>query len=435
MHQRLHFTDSDLSAAASIEQAFEPRYQRTDRLFGVLMLLQGAALIILSIMLTPTTWSGTESFTHAHIWVSTSLGILITGFPAFLAFSRPGLKSTRIVISISQMLVTALLIHISGGRIEMHFHAFVSLAVLATYLDISVIVAATLTIAADHLVRGVLFPQSVFGDATIQVYRIVEHALWVLFEDAILIVAIMQSRETHRQMHETFNAIHRCMHAMKADSSQVASGDELFGSIEEGLLIIRDAMLMVQHSVSDIDSQTGVLSQTASAAVDVVNAGACQAEQSRDVIRRLHGSVDEIAASIAEINVIAEQTRLLALNATIEAARSNASGAGFAVVAKQVKELSVKASVAANRINKTAQECVARVAESLRATDAIADQLEEVKAIVRSTDETIGRIRIETSSSSLEAERIARAFDVSDSTFNSKRLRTQSFAGQTYSSN
>ena len=110
-------------------------------------------------------------------------------------------------------------------------------------------------------------------------------------------------------------------------------------------------------------------------------------------------------------------------------------GQRLAVVAKQVKELSVKASVAANRINKTAQECVVRVAESLRATDAIADQLEEVKAIVRSTDETIGRIRIETSSSSLEAERIARAFDVSDSAIHSTGLGTKSFQIHSYAVN
>ena len=48
---------------------------------------------------------------------------------------------TRHVIAISQMLTSALLIHLSGGRIETHFHVFGSLAFLAFYLDME---------SADH---------------------------------------------------------------------------------------------------------------------------------------------------------------------------------------------------------------------------------------------------------------------------------------------
>ena len=42
-------------------------------------------------------------------------------------------------------------------------------------------------IAADHLLRGFFWPQSVFGVAIAAPWRVMEHAGWVLFEDAFLI--------------------------------------------------------------------------------------------------------------------------------------------------------------------------------------------------------------------------------------------------------
>ena len=402
-------------SSPSSEDAFAQTYRRADRMFAILMLLQGLALVLIAITVTPRTWSGTESAVHAHVVASVTLGVLVTGFPAVLAWCWPGALATRLVMAAAQMMVTALLTHIAGGRVELHFHAFVSLAFLASYLDVRVIVVATLVVATDHVVRGVVYPQSIFGDATVSYFRIIEHALWVVFEDVILIMTILQTRAKHLQMHETLRTINQCVRAMAADSPAGGQSDDVLHSIDGGLLAIRNAMLALHASVSDIDQQTAVLSQTASSAVNVVDAGVAGAEQSKDRIRRLNESIDQIAAAISEINVIAEQTRLLALNATIEAARSNASGAGFAVVARQVKELSVKASVAANRISKVAKACVSGVGESLEATDALVQQFDEVRSIVRSTDETIGRIRKETSDSSTSAARIAHAFNSADS--------------------
>jgi len=85
------------------------------------------------------------------------------------------------------MLMSALLIHLTGGRIETHFHVFGSLAFLAYYRDWRVLIPATVVVAADHAVRGVYFPQSVFGILTASPWRWVEHAGWVIFEDIILV--------------------------------------------------------------------------------------------------------------------------------------------------------------------------------------------------------------------------------------------------------
>ena len=113
--------------------------------------------------------------------------------------ARPGRTLTRHVIAIGQMLLSALLIHISGGRIETHFHVFGSLAFLAFYRDWRVLISATVVVAIDHVTRGLFWPQSVFGVLVASHWRWLEHAAWVVFEDVFLVRSCVQGVE---EMHE-----------------------------------------------------------------------------------------------------------------------------------------------------------------------------------------------------------------------------------------
>ena len=106
---------------------------RTDRLFAALMVFQWLVAIGLALWLSPKSWVGKVSHTHPHVWAALLLGGAITFFPVFLALRRPGAVSTRHAIAIGQMLMSALLIHVTGGRIETHSHVFGSLAFLAFY--------------------------------------------------------------------------------------------------------------------------------------------------------------------------------------------------------------------------------------------------------------------------------------------------------------
>jgi two-component system, sensor histidine kinase and response regulator len=168
-------------------------YRRTDHLFAGLMLCQWLAAIAVAWWITPRTWAGQYSQVHLHVWVAILLGGAITVFPVALAWFRAGEVGTRYTIAAAQMLMSALLIHLSGGRIETHFHIFGSLAFLAFYRDWRVFIPATLVVAADHFVRGVYWPQSVFGVLTASPWRWVEHAGWVIFIDIFLIRSCLQS--------------------------------------------------------------------------------------------------------------------------------------------------------------------------------------------------------------------------------------------------
>ncbi len=191
--------------AAEIFRAHEQFiYKRADSFFGRLMIVQWLAGIAFALFVTPRTWIGQASQVHPHIWAAIFFGGVLTALPVFFTLTRPGEAITRQTIAVGQMLMSALLIHLTGGRIETHFHVFGSLAFLAFYRDWRVMVTATVVVAADHFLRGVYWPQSVFGVLTASSWRWFEHAAWVLFEDVFLIMAIRQSRREMRGI-----AIHR----------------------------------------------------------------------------------------------------------------------------------------------------------------------------------------------------------------------------------
>jgi len=177
-------------AGALFEEALERVRQRTDRMFATLMVFQWLAGIGCALWLSPRTWVGAASSIHVHVWAAVFLGGAVTSLPVALAALRPGAALTRHTIAISQMLMSGLLIHLTGGRIETHFHVFGSLAFLAFYRDWRVIVSATLVTAADHLLRGLFWPSSIFGVINVDSWRWLEHSGWVIFEDVFLLIAI-----------------------------------------------------------------------------------------------------------------------------------------------------------------------------------------------------------------------------------------------------
>src|SRR5713226_7829123 len=165
-------------------------YTQTSRLFTILMLVQWVAGIAAALWISPRAWVGATSRVHLHVWLAVFIGGAITSLPVFLTLIRPRDVFTRHTVGVCQVLMSALLIHLSGGRIETHFHVFGSLAFLAFYRDWKVLIPATIYVAADHFLRGVYFPQSVYGILTPEPWRWLEHAWWVLFEDFFLFIAI-----------------------------------------------------------------------------------------------------------------------------------------------------------------------------------------------------------------------------------------------------
>lgn len=189
------------------DEIFQEHYHRltcrTDRMFAGLFVFQWILGIIFALTLSSRTWAGSESNVHIHVYAAIFLGGLVGALPIFLILTRPGATLNRYVISVAQILFSILFIHLTGGRIETHFHVFGSLAFLAFYRDYRPVVIATIVTALDHLIRGSFWPESVYGVLFATPWRAMEHAAWVVFEDFFLIISMKMGRdELHAIAHQ-----------------------------------------------------------------------------------------------------------------------------------------------------------------------------------------------------------------------------------------
>ncbi len=211
--------------ASKALKLFHERYnrvlRRTDRLFMFLLPAQWLMAIAVSLWLSPTAWAGRDSTLHEHLLAAFFLGGAIVSLPVYLAWRRPTETSTRLTVACSQVLFSALFIHLTGGRIETHFHIFGSLAILAFYRDLWVLIPATIVVAADHFFRGMYWPESVYGVANPEWWRFLEHAGWVVFIDIFLIL----------------NCIHSYNDLVEICEVQTEYTDRLVGSMHDSVII------------------------------------------------------------------------------------------------------------------------------------------------------------------------------------------------------
>jgi PAS domain-containing protein len=242
-----HTSDILRVTGCRTEEIFKGLQQRvfvqTDHLFAVLMAVQWIFGIGVAYWVSPRAWAGTTSQVHVHIWAAIFLGGAISAFPILLAVAWPGRLVTRYSIAIGQMLTSALLIHLTGGRIETHFHVFGSLAFLAFYRDWKVLVPATLVVAGDHGLRGLFWPQSVYGVLVASQWRFLEHAGWVVFEDIVLVGSCLRGTRELWHIAERTAEFETSEERYRAVVERTAEGIFVFDSQRRRILECNPAFL------------------------------------------------------------------------------------------------------------------------------------------------------------------------------------------------
>ena len=222
-------------------------HRRTDRLFAALMVIQWIAGIAFALLVSPLAWEGAASRTHLHVWAAVVLGGVISLFPAALGVFRAGQPSTRYIIATAQMLMGALLIHLTGGRIETHFHVFGSLAFLAFYRDWRVLVPATVVVALDHMLRGLFWPQSVYGVVVASQWRWLEHAAWVIFEDIFLFMSCRRSLVEMRATADRTAALEQEIRIRNEAEVEASQAHEQQREIAQQLSLLVDDLRVTQQ--------------------------------------------------------------------------------------------------------------------------------------------------------------------------------------------
>jgi signal transduction histidine kinase/CheY-like chemotaxis protein len=193
---------SDARARELYENHLDIVHERANRFFVVLLAIEWVAAVACALWMSPRTWEGLSSTIHPHVPIAFFLGGAAAALPIVLCLTRPHDAITRHSVAVAQMAFAGLLVQLTGGRIETHFHYFGSLAFLAFYRDWKVMLTATIVAASDHFFRGVFWPESVYGIITASPWRWLEHAGWVAFEDSCLLIGMLHSLEEMKQIAE-----------------------------------------------------------------------------------------------------------------------------------------------------------------------------------------------------------------------------------------
>lgn len=182
------------STLESFNKSLQAMNARHDKVFAILFFFQFIFGICIAYMSSPLSWTGGVSSIHIHVYTAVFLGALIAFAPIVMIIRNPGRDLNQWAVTFSQTMFSILLIHLTDGRIETHFHIFVSLAFLSFYRNFNIIIFATVITLLDHVVRGYYWPESIYGILNSGPLRALEHGGWVLFEDSVLYFSIKNSR-------------------------------------------------------------------------------------------------------------------------------------------------------------------------------------------------------------------------------------------------
>ena len=351
---------------------------RVDRGMLWLLAIETLVAIALAVFWSPTAWAGTTMSTHVHVVAALLIGGSSTAAFAWLSRRRAGEPVTRHVAAVSTIAMCALFIHLAGGRIEVHFGVFVTLAFLAAYRDWRVMLTGMVAAAVDHLGRGLLLPRSVFGTDMVDPLRIAEHAGYVVIEVGVLAMICRMA------MAEMTRFAEQVVHTERAQAEVECAQRELNRRVEQArqdaerrVRSIVDGFSSISAQVERSAADTNTLRNIGRANHEHAKAGsevlartmqrfgglAASVQASQEQIEALVEAGQQIAQITGTIAGIAFQTNLLALNAAVEAARAGEHGRGFAVVAEEVRGLSGRSSGAARQIEEFARTVQRRATE------------------------------------------------------------------------
>lgn len=200
-------------------------------------------------------------------------------------------------------------------------------------------------------------------------------------------------------------------------SSQASSVAAASEQASANVQTVASATEEMTASISEINAQVVQAAEISKQAVENVGKTSAQMED-------LAQTADKVGEVVSMISDIAEQTNLLALNATIESARAGEAGKGFAVVASEVKAL-------ANETAKATEEIAEHIQQIQAATKGAVNSIGDIGSVVKQLEETSTAIAAAMEEQGATTQEISR--NVQEAATGTKEV-TSSIAGVTQAS-
>ncbi|MEZ5216056.1 MAG: methyl-accepting chemotaxis protein [Ilumatobacteraceae bacterium] len=354
---------------------------------------------------------------------------LIDMLPAAMFAAFGGISRARVVrtmaTSAGLLACSGGFIHFTGGQIEAHLHVYISLVLVALYIDWRPYAAAIVAVLVHHLGVGLVAPETVFSHTAGQnkplVWALI-HAAFVVTESLIIsllwrftteeherLLALMaQNEQALRDRSQAELALAEEERRAAAEAgAQLARKQEIYlqvgsesANLDEESTQVDASMRAVSNGIGELMASVGEISNSARRAAAVATAAKREADVSTATVNSLAEVSRQIGGLVATIGGVAAQTNLLALNASIEAARAGEAGRGFAVVANEVKELAGQASAVADQVGRL----VASVQER---TGDVVTHLEQIAGVIGDIDELQQSIAAATDQQADATRRIA----------------------------
>ena len=335
----------------------------------------------------------------SHLLVEVGgLGVVV------LAAAR--LRTPRLQVAAAALALagcSATLVHLGGGREDLHMHFFVMVVVAALYQDYLPFVLFVGFVAVHHVTASLLVPGSVFSNPDALEHPLawaLVHAGFVLAECAVLLqywryleaetarvatTARAGAEELARQSERAAQEL-RAEQAVREEAGEAerARRARLLRTQEQlaeeaGSGVVAQAEQAREHLAKLQDSAVAATARAGSSRA-TADGAAQQAAAAAEAVRELAERSAAIAEVTGVITAVSAQTHLLALNATIEAARAGEAGRGFAVVAGEVKALATESGTSAAEISRVLGDLQERVAAVVVGIEGITQSLHAVHA-------------------------------------------------------
>ncbi|HEX8429957.1 MAG TPA: methyl-accepting chemotaxis protein [Longimicrobium sp.] len=257
-------------------------------------------------------------------------GVPVIALGMWASWQFRGTLAARLTVATSLLLLSALIIHQSGGMIEMHFHIFAGLAFLLIYRDWRVPVWGA-TVTALHHVVGNAFQ----SDTGIHVFHhgggwgiVAIHAGWVVFEVGILVYMALQLAAETRQAEALLGLAERLGAGdltARVERGAGAVGDAVealnrgTAQIGGAIRAVRDQITVVHEVATSFsgaaDHVTRAATEVSSSLTQIASAAQEQAEGTQHMARALSGmtvALDGVTARASDVSSASEHAAQVA---------------------------------------------------------------------------------------------------------------------------